>query len=90
MITIKYVYSDITDAEKIINSKLENIFLELIDEGSYKQKKIALKLKSSCGARLTPFVAVYDKDILIKAFYSEADDDIINSLIKYLHEYKSN
>lgn len=90
MVTVKFVYDNLADKNKILNADLSNVFLELIDEGSFKEKKIAFKLKASCGARLTPFIAVYEKDELIKAFYTEADDNIIKSLIAYLHERTSN
>lgn len=90
MVTVKFVYSNPSDADRILDANLSGIFLELFDEGSYKEKKQAYKLKASCGARMTPFVAVYEGDELIKAFYSEADKDVLNSLINYLNEGTSN
>nr|DAN43780.1 MAG TPA: hypothetical protein [Caudoviricetes sp.] len=90
MITVKFVYNNPSDKDRILDANLQGIFLELYDEGSYKEKKQAYKLKASCGARMTPFVAVYEGDELIKAFYTEADDDVLKSLIKYLNESTSN
>lgn len=90
MITVKFVYNNPSDKDRVLDANLQGIFLELYDEGSYKEKKQAYKLKASCGARMTPFVAVYEGDELIKAFYTEADDDVLKSLIKYLNESTSN
>lgn len=90
MITVKFVYNNPSDKDRVLDANLQDIFLELYDEGSYKEKKQAYKLKASCGARMTPFVAVYEGDELIKAFYTEADDDVLKSLIKYLNESTSN
>ncbi len=64
-------------------------FIHFIDEGSLKGKKEAFKLKGAWGARLTPFAAVFDKEEIIKAFYTEADSDVIGTLINYLKEYDS-
>lgn len=90
MVTVKFVYNNPSDKDRILDANLRNIFLELFDEGSYKEKKQAYKLKASCGAKMTPFVAVYDGDELVKAFYTEADDDVLKSLINYLNESTSN
>lgn len=90
MVTVKFVYSNPSDSKRILDANLSGIFLELFDEGSYKEKKQAYKIKASCRARMTPFVAVYEGDELIKAFYSEADKDVLNSLINYLNEGTSN
>ena len=94
MVTVKFVYSNPSDADRILDANLSGIFLEMFQTNlrleSYKEKKQAYKLKASCGARMTPFVAVYEGDELIKAFYSEADKDVLNSLINYLNEGTSN
>ena len=66
MVTVKFVYSNPSDSERILDANLSGIFLELFDEGSY------------------------EGDELIKAFYSEADKDVLNSLINYLNEGTSN
>lgn len=90
MVTVKFVYSNFADLEKLIDADLSEVFLEMYDEGSYKEKKLAYKIKAACGARLTPFIAVYDGDELIKAFYSEADEDVVKSLTNYLNASTSN
>lgn len=55
------------------------------DEGHHKEKKDAIMLKASCGARLNPFCAIYNDDKeLIKAFYSEVGECNIGNIIEYL------
>ena len=90
MLTVKFVYDNEHDFAKFCAADLNGVFVEIYDEGSYKEKKQAYKLKSSCGARKTPFAAVFDRDELIKAFYTEADSNIIKSLTEYLHDSKRN
>lgn len=51
-----------------------------------KNKKDVWHIKNIFASKLSPFVGVFDKDTPIKAFYSEADNDVIGSLIKYLNE----
>lgn len=88
MLTVKFVFSDLSDLRRFTDADLNGVFVETYDEGSYKEKKLAYKLKASCGARKTPFAAVFDGDELIKAFYTEADPNIIKSLIEYFHDSK--
>lgn len=61
-------------------------FFHFIDDRTLEGKKKAFRLKSSFGAKLTPFALCMDKDKAIKAFYSESDNDVIKSLINYLNE----
>lgn len=48
MVTVKFVYSNPSDSKRILDANLSGIFLELFDEGSYKEKKQAYKIKASC------------------------------------------
>lgn len=90
MLTVKFVYDNEHDFVKFYSADLNGAFVETFDESHYKEKKQAYKLKSACGARMTPFAAVYEGDELIKAFYTEADPNIIKSLINYLHNENIN
>lgn len=79
------VYNDDSQLEAIKNAELKpNLFFHFIDERTRKGLKEAWKVKSALAARLSPFAAIYENDKPIKAFYTEADDNIINSLIEYL------
>lgn len=55
------------------------------DDTHHKQRKDALQLKASCGARLTPFCAVYNDDKeIIKAFYSEVGECTVFNILEYI------
>lgn len=61
-----------------------DIAVESFNEDNYKDKKKAIANKVLCGARLTPFVAVYNDDKeLIKAFYSEVGECTVDNIKKY-------
>ena len=85
MITDVYIISNDPNMSSKINGSFPgNPFFHFYDIGSMKERSAAYKLKGQFGARLDPFAVVYEKDKPIKAFYSEADNDIIKSLIDYL------
>lgn len=79
------VYNDDVQLEKIKNSDIKSdVFFHFIDERTRKGSKESWKIKNPLAAKLSPFIAVYEKGIPIKAFYTEADDNVIKSLIEYL------
>ena len=87
MITDVYVVSNDPDISNKINGSFPgNPFFHFYDIGSMKDRSAAYKLKGQFGARLDPFAVVFSKDKAVKAFYTEADDHVIESLIKYLKE----
>lgn len=79
------VYNEDSQLETVKNAELRSdLFFHFIDERTRKGLKEAWKVKSSLSARLSPFAVIYENDKPIKAFYTEADDNIIKSLIEYL------
>lgn len=87
MIDVFIVYNDPSVEKRVKEANIKSSpFIHFIDEGTLKGKKEAFKLKRAWGARMTPFAAVFEGEEIIKAFYSEADNDIIKSLIDYLNE----
>lgn len=88
--TVKVVYNDENnDFSNLLVAKLwkdfANIKVETFNEDSFKDKKKAIMIKASCGTRLVPFVAIYDKDKnLVKAFYSDVKECTMDNIIKYL------
>lgn len=95
--TIKIAYSESNDLEDLILRNLLNLYksdeighfpkIEVIsyDENNYKEKKDAIMLKASCGARLNPFCAIYNDDReLIKAFYTEVGECTVKNIIEYI------
>ena len=63
-----------------------DIKIETYDEDFFKEKKKAFKIKGACSARLTPFVSIYKKSELVKAFYSEAKECTFENIKKYLDD----
>lgn len=87
MIDIFIVYNDSSVERRIKEANINSLpFIHFIDERTLKGKKEAFKLKSFWGAKITPFAIILEDDKAIKAFYSETDNDIIESLIEYLNE----
>lgn len=88
MITEVYiVYNDDKHIEQIGDADLKvSPFFRFIDDRTPQGRKDSYKLKGSWGARLTPFVLCMNGEQAVKAFYSEADNDVIKSLINYLNE----
>ena len=87
IITDVYIVSDDPNLSNKINGSFPgNPFFHFYDIGSMKDRSAAYKLKGQFGARLDPFAVVFSKDKAVKAFYTEADDHVIESLIKYLKE----
>ena len=90
MLTFKYVY-DSQSSTKLRDQLTEMagccFNLETFDINHYKERKKAFKIKGSCSARENPFLAVYDNDLLVKAFYTEADECKFEVIIKWFKEY---
>lgn len=62
------------------------IYVNVYDIGTKEGKKKGWAIKNEWGARKDPFIVCYKDGIVIKAFYSEADNNIVKSLIEYLNE----
>lgn len=88
MITDVYiVYNDDKQREMIEGDTFKvSPFFHFIDSRTRNGRKESFKLKGSWSARLDPFAICYEGDKAIKAFYSEADPNVIVSLINYLNE----
>lgn len=61
-------------------------FFHFIDDRTRRGRKDAWRVKGGFAAKLTPFIAIYEGQKPIKAFYSETGEDVVESLIKYLNE----
>lgn len=88
MITDVYiVYNDENQIKKIGGTYTLKVspFFHFINDTTRKGKREAYKLKSEWGSRLTPFILCTNGEKAVKAFYSETDIDVINSLIRYLN-----
>lgn len=84
------VYDNIRDKELLDNVNLEvPFFVEYINLNTKSGKKQGFLIKSNWGAKLNPFIELYDDDNkIIQVFYSEKGN-ACNQLISYLNDCKS-
>ena len=89
MVTDIYIiYNDDAQLEKLnkgVYALVTSAHFHFIKD-TEKNKKDVWHIKNIFASKLSPFVGIFDKDTPIKAFYSEADNDVIGSLIKYLND----
>lgn len=72
---------------KILEKEIpDGICVSLYDENTRTGKKNAWALKNEWGARETPFVLVTVDGKPNKAFYSEAEKDVILTTLKYVKD----
>lgn len=87
MITDVYVvYNDDNDIKKLGDALKVSPFFHFIDDRTAKGKRDSFKLKGAWASKLTPFALCMEGDKAIKAFYSEENNNVIESLINYLNE----
>lgn len=86
MIDITIVHNDPNIIDKFKQDYNGEAFMHFLDRGSKIERSKAYKLQQAWGSKLTPF-AIVEKDAkVIKAFYKESSDNVINDLINYLNE----
>ena len=85
MLSIKVAYND--ESKSQVDFLNGYPWLETYNEDNYKEKKKALTLKASCGARELPFIAFYHDGELIKALYSEVDECNAAHANEFLADY---
>lgn len=85
MLRVEVVINNDEQKNRIATANISNnVVFTFFDERNRNGLKEGRKVKSYFSARLTPFAAILDeRDIPMKAFYSEAGDSI-GQLIKYL------
>ena len=85
MITeITLVYNDLKDRQTIENLNSDKgIYINYLDYESKLSKKKARLLMEDWGSKKLPFAVCLEKDKVVVAFYSEADN-VINKLKEIL------
>lgn len=74
-----------SDIKEIKESDFPSFSFSFIDERTFKGKKQGRKIRGHFAAHKLPFIGIYQDGKAVKGLYSEADKDVINSLIEYLH-----
>ena len=83
------VYDNIKDKELLDKIDLRvPFFVEYVNINTVNGKKQGYKIKSRWGAKLNPFIELYDNNEIIQVFYSEKNN-ACNQLISYLNDCKN-
>lgn len=88
MITGTIVYNDKSvDLKDDLLNYFKFVEFKTLNEDLFKDKRKAIIAKSSCGAKISPFVSFHEDGKLIKAFYSDTGECTLDLIAKYLYEY---
>ena len=80
------VYDNIRDKELLDNINLEvPFFVEYVNMNTTSGKRQGTKIKYYWGAKLNPFIELYENNEIIQVFYSEKGN-ACNQLISYLND----
>ena len=80
------VYDNIKDKELLDSINLEvPFFVEYINMNTKNGKRQGTKIKYHWGAKLNPFIELYENNEIIQVFYSEKSN-ACNQLISYLND----
>lgn len=85
MLTIKVAYNNETGDQ--VSCLFGYPGLESYNEDDYREKKKAIQLKASCGAKELPFVAFYHDGELVKGLYSEVSECTPEKIHEFIREY---
>lgn len=89
MIELTIVSSNLEDEEHVIQSTIiDGFYFKFIDSNSAYTKKEAYTLKTEWGARKEPFAIVKDKDKVLRCFYSEKNDRVIDDALQFIKGLK--
>jgi hypothetical protein len=85
MITDIYiVYDNKEQLNKLDKFDFKDKYVHLINLKTSKGIKEGKKIMYAWGAMMAPFAIIYDHEHPIRAFYTETDPDIIETLINYI------
>ena len=89
MIELVLVSSNLEDERKIVESEIiDKFYFTFIDSNSLYTKKMAYTIKSEWGARSEPFVLIKDKDKILRCFYSEKSNMVIDEALDFIKGLK--
>lgn len=85
MLSIKIAYNNETESQ--VDFLRGYPWLETYNEDDYREKKKAITLKASCGAKELPFIAFYHDGELVKALYSEVGECDVDHVNEFIEDY---
>lgn len=85
MIELILVSSNLEDERKVIESPIaDRFYFKFIDSNSVYTKKEAYTLKTDWGAKKEPFCIVKEKDNVLRCFYSESNDKVLDEALEFI------
>jgi len=85
MIELILVSSNLEDERRVIESNIvDKFYFKFIDSNSAYTKKEAYTLKTDWGAKKEPFVMVKNKDKVLRCFYSENSDKVVDEALEFI------
>lgn len=85
MIELILVSSNLEDEKRIVESSIvDNFYFKFIDSNSAYTKKEAYTLKTDWGAKKEPFCIVKEKDKVLRCFYSEESNKVIDNALQFI------
>ena len=85
MIELILVSSNLNDAEQVLKSNTaDRFYFTFIDSNSAYSKKDAYTLKTDWGAKKEPFCIVKEKDNILRCFYSEESNKVIDNALEFI------
>ena len=89
MIELILVSSNLEDEKKVLESPIvDKFYFKFIDSNSAYTKKEAYTLKTDWGARKEPFCIVKEKDNVLRCFYSEESNKVIDKTLEFIKGLK--
>lgn len=85
MLELTLVSSNLEDEKKVLESPIvQRFYFKFIDSNSAYTKKEAYTLKTDWGAKKEPFAMVKNKDEVLRCFYSEGSDKVIDEALEFI------
>lgn len=85
MIELILVSNNLEDEQKVLSREYPSrYYFSFLDTGSKLCRADAFALKSEWGARKDPFALVKDKDKVLRCFYSEKSNDVIDEALDFI------
>ena len=89
MIELTLVSSNLEDEKKVLESPIvDRFYFKFIDSNSVYTKKEAYALKSDWGSKKEPFIIVKYKDNVLRCFYSEKNNKVIDEALEFIKGLK--
>lgn len=89
MVELVLISDNLEDEKKVLaRESPSNYYFTFLDIGSILCRADAFALKSEWGARKDPFVLVKDKDKVLRCFYSEQSNNVIDEALDFIKSLK--